>query len=442
MNAPAADSSPSNLLQRLFGLEKHELVPVAWSFFYFFCVLSSYYVLRPVREMHAVGSGSNTIPWLFTATFVVMLLATPVFGWITSRFPRRQFLPWVYLFFIINILIFWGVFSVYAKEGQDHIWLGRIFFVWLSVFNLFVVSVFWSFMADIYSREQGRRLFGVIASGGSIGGLIFAGVTSILSVKIGSENLFPFAAALLVMAVVCIGRLRNWVSKERERQSMSVSHKGKPLGGSPLAGMTHALSSKYFGGIAVSSVIASLLGTFLYIFTAQLVDQAIADPDQRTRFFSNINVATLAISLLGQMFLVRHVVGRFGIGVSLALMPVLSVAGFAILAVNPTLAGLALLTIARRGLGFGFTKPTTDMLYSVVSPEDKYKSKNFVDTAIYRGGDLVGAWAIRGLIWLGFGISAISWIMVPFTAVWSIIAFWLGRDYRRRAKLQTDKPNP
>ena len=439
MNAPAADSSPSNLIQRLFGLERHEFVPVGWSFLYFFCVLSSYYVLRPVREAMAVGSGPNTIPWLFTATFLVMLVATPIFGWLTSRYPRRKFLPWVYLFFIANILILWMVFSTYIDREQDHVWLGRVFFVWLSVFNLFVVSVFWSFMADIYSREQGRRLFGVMAAGGSFGGLIFSLVNSVLVVQIGFQNLFPFSAALLALAIYCIHRLRRWVSAEQER-SVSSAGTGKPLGGSPFAGITHALSSPYFGNIAVSSIIASLLGTFLYMFTAQLVEQAYPNPDKQTQFFSVINAATLAVSLLGQLFLVRHVVARFGIGVSLALMPVVSIAGFAILAINPTLAGLALLTIARRGLGFGFTKPSTDMLYSVVPPEDKYKSKNFIDTAIYRGGDLVGTWTIRGLGALGLGISAISWVMVPFTAAWALIAFWLGRDYRRRAKLNIGAP--
>ena len=441
MNAPAADSSPSNLLQRLFGLEKHEYVPVGWSFLYFFCVLSSYYMLRPIREAMAVSSGPDKIHLLFTATFVAMLIVSPIFGWITSKYPRRIFLPWVYLFFIINMLILWIVFSVFIDREQDHIWLGRAFFVWLSVFNLFVVSVFWSFMADIYSREQGRRLFGVMAAGGSLGGLIGGVITSALVVQIGFQNLFPFAAAFLALAVFCIGRLRNWVSSDQERATQAAKT-DKPLGGSAFAGITHALSSAYFGGIAFSSIIASLLGTFLYMFTAVLVQDAIPDTDQQTQFFSNINVATLAISLLGQLLIVRHVVGKLGIGVSLALMPVVSIVGFAILAINPTLAGLAILTIARRGLGFGFTKPSTDMLYSVVTPEDKYKSKNFIDTAVYRGGDLVGTWTIRGLGALGLGISAISWIMVPFTALWAIIALWLGRDYRRRAKLGIGTEQP
>jgi AAA family ATP:ADP antiporter len=384
--------------------------------------------------MMAVGSGPNTIPWLFTGTFVAMLFATPIFGWVTSCYPRRKFLPWVYLFFIVNILILWLVFSIYIDREQDHIWLGRVFFVWLSIFNLFVVSVFWSFMADIYTREQGRRLFGLMAAGGSFGGLIFSLINSVLVVQIGFQNLFPISAALLGLAIYCIGRLRNWVATDLE-QSTQAAELDKPLGGGAFAGISHALSSAYFGGIAVSSIIASLLGTFLYMFTAVLVDDAYPDSNKQTQFFSIINAATLALSLFGQLFLVRHVVGRFGIGVSLALMPIVSIVGFAILAVNPTLAGLAILTIARRGLGFGFTKPSTDMLYSVVPPEDKYKSKNFIDTAIYRGGDLAGTWAIRGMGALGMGISAISWVMVPFTALWAVIALWLGRDYRRRARL-------
>ena len=160
------------LFDRVLRLERHEYLAVAWSFAYFFCVLSSYYIIRPVREAMAVGGGPDTIPFLFIATFLTMLVVTPIFGWIASRYPRRVFLPWIYLFFASNALIFLAVFSLAVDQGKDYVWLGRIFFVWISVFNLFVVSVFWSFMADIYTREQGRRLFGVIAAGGSIGALL------------------------------------------------------------------------------------------------------------------------------------------------------------------------------------------------------------------------------------------------------------------------------
>ena len=432
MTASPAEKLRTFFLEKVLGLERHEYVAVAWSFAYFFCILSSYYILRPVREAMAVGSGADTIPYLFIGTFVAMLIATPIFGWVASRFPRRAFLPWVYLFFISNILIFWIVFSRAVAANETHIWLGRGFFVWLSVFNLFVVSVFWSFMADIYTREQGRRLFGVITAGGSIGALLGGAATSALVVPIGFQNLMPISAALLLLSVACISKLRKWVHVEHEADITRTVESDRPLGGNPLAGITHLFSSKYFSGIAISSVIASLLGTALYMFTAQLVEQSIPDANEQTRFFSNINVATNALSLIGQMFLVKHVVTRYGIGVSLSLLPIVSVVGFALLAMDPVLAVVAILTVARRALGFGFSKPTTDMLYSVVTPEEKYKTKNFIDTAVYRGGDVVGTWTIKLLAALG--ITGISLVLLPFAVIWAAVSLWLGRDYRRQAR--------
>jgi AAA family ATP:ADP antiporter len=430
----ASDTSNATVVSEIFGFKRRELIPVAWSFAYFFCVLSSYYILRPVREAMAVGSGPNTIRYLFIGTFVTMLFATSIFGWVASRFPRRTFLPWVYLFFISNILIFWFVFSQMRTAGDDYIWLGRTFFVWISVFNLFVVSVFWSFMADIYTREQGRRLFGFITSGGSIGALLGGLATSNVVVDIGFENLFPISAAMLSFALLCIHKLKDWVHHEHEDEIDKTVESNKPLGGSAFAGITHVMSSKYFLGIAASSVIASLLGTALYMFAAELIETAIQSADERTRFFSNMNNWQNALALLIQMFAVKQVVTRFGIGRSLVLFPLVTVAGFIVLAFEPTLMVVAVLTVLRRALGFGFTKPSTDMLYSVVTPEEKYKAKNVIDTAIYRGGDVVGTWSIRLMSILGLGIAGISVMMLPFAVVSAAIALWLGREYKRMAK--------
>ncbi len=434
MAASPFENTRRLLLDRVFGLERHEYVAVAWSFAYFFCVLSSYYIIRPVREEMAVGSGPNTIPVLFIGTFVVMIFATTAFSWVASRFPRRTFLPWVYLFFIANMLIFWVVFSQARESGEEYIWLGRAFFVWLSVFNLFVVSVFWSFMADIYTREQGRRLFGLITSGGSIGAILGGVMTSSLVTNIGFEDLPALAAAILLFAIICIGRLKDWVHREHEDDIEHTIESDKPLGGSALDGVSHLLSSRYFLGIAVMSIIASLLGTALYMFRAELIETAILSPDARVQFFSNMNIAQNTLALIGQMFLVKQVVARFGIGRSLVLFPTASVIGFMILAMDPTLMAVAVLDVVRRGLGFGFTKPSTDMLYSVVTPEEKYKTKNAIDTAVYRGGDVVGTWAIRLLQLLGVGMAAISMFMVPFAAVSAVVALWLGREYKLKAK--------
>lgn len=423
---------PARVIASLLGVKPVEFSAAAWSFIYFFCILGSYYMLRPVRDAMAVQSGPETIPYLFMGTFVTMLIVTPIFGWVASRYARKQFLPWVYYFFILNILMFWVAFTYALNQDLNYVWLSRVFFVWISIFNLFVVSVFWSFMADLYSREQARRLFGIISAGGSIGALLGGIATTALVVPIGFQNLMPISATLLLLAALCIRQLRHWVERQNRDEITTTVASGKPLGGGPLAGVTHVFQSKYFMAIAAKSVFASLLGTALYMFTADLVQDQIIDPDLRTQFFSSINVATNALALIGQLLIVKHVVARFGIGITLSILPIVSIIGFAALALEPTLAVVAVLTVARRALGFGFSKPTSDMLYSVVTPEDKYKVKNFIDTVVYRTGDVIGTWSVRFLV-AGLGLAGTSVVMLPFAAIWAGVAIWLGRDYRRRA---------
>ena len=430
MQKQHSGSRQNHFLDRVLGLERHEYYAVAWSFIYFFCVLSAYYMLRSVRETMAVEGGVQNVPWLFSSTFIVMLAVTPVFGWVASRYPRRQFLPWVYYFFAANILLFWGGFSYAMHNDMSFVWIGRAFFVWLSVFNLFVVSVFWSFMADIYSREQCRRLFGVISAGGSAGALLGPLATGLLVVPIGFENLLPVSAFLLLFGVYCITRLRNWVESEHRDEIADTVASTAPLGGSLLSGITHVTRSRYLTAISVASVIASLLGTALYMFMADLVGDAFASTDERTRTFAFIDAITNIMAMLVQLLIVKRAVWRFGVGVTLSLMPIASFIGFILVAINPTFIIVAAFQAIRRAIGFGLSKPTNDMLYSVVTPEERYKSKNFIDTAVYRGGDLLGTWSVKALWALGF--SGISIIMLPFTILWAAIALWLGSAYRRR----------
>ena len=433
MRAAEPGTLTQNFFTKTLRVRSEEFVPVAWSFVYFFCVLSAYYMLRPVRESMAVESGVENVPLLFSTTFLVMLIAAPVFGWVASRFARRRFLPWVYLFFVANIALFYAGFSFAIRNQLDFVWLGRAFFVWISVFNLFVVSVFWSFMADIYSHEQGRRLFGVISAGGSAGALIGPLATSQLVVQIGFQNLLPISASLLLFAVYCIFRLRRWIESEHHDEITHTAASKTALGGSALGGIRQVTASRYLSSVAVASVIASLMGTALYMFMTELVGRAVADTDSRTQIFGYLDGATNLLSLVGQLLLVNRAVRRFGVGLTLAILPVVSFVGFAVLAVNPGLVVVAVLQALRRGIGFGFTKPAIDMLYSVVTPTEKYKAKNFIDTAVYRGGDLVGTWTIKGL-W-ALGISGISVIMLPIAIVWGAVALWLGRDYNRRDRL-------
>jgi len=424
----AAQASPFSV--RVLGVEPREFVPVAWSFVYFFCLLAAYYMLRSVRETMAIVSGVQNIPWLYTGTFTVMLAATPVFGWVTSRYRRRTFIPWVYYFFIANILLFFAAFTWFMEAGFARVWVARSFFVWLSVFNLFVVSVFWSFMADIWSTDQGRRLFGIISAGGSTGAFLGPVITSVLVVPVGFENLLPLSAGLLALAVYCIHRLRLWSLGQACRDEKRAAEIARPLGGSAFGGIKLVVTTPYLAAIAASMVCATFLGGAMYMYMAELISVTFPDNDRQTRVFALMDAVSNALSFIGQLVLVRFAVKKFGIGMTLALLPLVSVVAFALLAANPVFIVIAVFQVVRRGLAYGLTKPASDMLYSVVSRESKYKAKNFIETAVWRGGDVVATWTIRSLA--GIGLTGVSLVCVPIAIIWSLLAFWIGRDYRRR----------
>ena len=438
--------SPATYLTRVLGIHRDEFAPVAWSFAYFFCLLSAYYMLRPVREAMAIVGGTANIPWLWTGTFVAMIMATPVFGWVASRFPRKTFLPWVYYFFIFNIMIFFAVFSYADTHEINQVWIARSFFVWLSVFNLFVVSVFWSFMADIYSKEQCRRLFGVITAGGSTGAFLGGIITGVLVVPIGFKNLLPMSALLLLVAVFCVYRLRRWTAQRESGASRDDVESDSPLGGSALEGIRRVFTSPYFSAIAMALVLANFLGGVMYFYMAEMVSLEYPNTDEQTRVFALLNTLTTAFAFVGQLLIVRHSVRRFGVGTTLAVMPLIAIVGFAVLAINPTFIVLAALQVLMRSVGFGLTKPTSDMLYSVVSPEARYKAKNFIDTAVYRGADLAAIWSIRLMGTIGMGLGAVSVVCVPFAIAWVSLSLWIGRQYnsrdQQRSRSQTDAVTP
>jgi AAA family ATP:ADP antiporter len=254
--------------------------------------------------------------------------------------------------------------------------------------------------------------------------------TGFLVVPIGFHNLLPVSACLLLFGVYCITRLRRWVESEHRGEIAATVASAKPLGGNLLGGVTHVARSPYLTAISIASIIASLLGTALYMFMTDLVGEAFASTDERTRTFAFIDAATNTMAMLVQLLIVKRAVWRFGVGVTLALLPVASFIGFALLAFNPAFILVAAVQAIRRAIGFGLSKPTNDMLYSVVTTEEKYKSKNFIDTAVYRGGDLLGTWTVKAL-W-GLGFAGISLIMLPFAVLWAVIALWLGNAYRRR----------
>ena len=414
------------LLKRLVDVEPEELRALLWSFSYFFALLCSYYIVRPMRDEMGVAGGIENLQWLFTGTFVVMLAAVPLFGWVTSRFERRRFLPYVYLFFIANLLIFFLLF----RSSITHVYVARAFFIWASVFNLFVVSVFWSFMADIFNNRQARRLFAFIAAGGTSGAIAGPMLTAGLALRLGYTNLLLISALCLGWALLCIYRLIDW--KERLTATSDIDSADATadtaLGGGLFAGVSLVMRSPYLLGICVLMLLFTTLATFLYFQQAQIVRDSFADPAARTSVFAAIDLAVNSLTILIQVLLTGRLVKWLGLPVVLALIPLLLGAGFLAIGFAPVLAVLVVVQVIRRAGNYAIMRPAREMLYVVLGREEKYKAKNFIDTVVYRGGDALSAWAYEGLRALGLGLSAIAFLAVPLSVIWAGVAYRLGKQ--------------
>lgn len=419
-----ADSRAYRWLRRLVAAEPHEVAALAWSFAYFFCLLCGYYILRPLREEMGIAGGVKNLPWVFTGTFIAMLAAVPLFGALTAHFPRRRFLPTVYLFFIANILIFYALF----ESGLDRAWVARAFFIWVSVFNLFVVSVFWSFMVDLYTEAQARRLFGFIAAGGSAGAIAGPAITTLLAAPLGPINLLLVSSAFLAGALACIRALIRWAHSEAARAAAHPDRTADaPLGGGVLAGVTLLARSTYLLGIALFIFLFTMLGTFAYFTQAHIVAGAYSDPAQRTALFAAIDLGVNVLTISVQVFVTGRLLTRFGLGPTLATVPVVSAVGFVALGVAPILPVLVAFQIARRAGEYALTRPAREVLFTVVGREVKYKAKNFIDTVVFRGGDALSAWIFAGIKGLGLSLAGMAWLAVPITGLYISVALWLAR---------------
>jgi len=432
-------------LARIVNVRPGEVRALFWSFAYFFCLLAGYYVLRPLRDEMGIAGGVRNLPWLFTATFVVLLAAVPVFGAMVARLPRRRFIPLVYHFFAANIAIFWLLLAF--DIGKIHV--ARVFFVWISVFNLFAVSVFWSFIADLFASEQGKRLFGFIAAGGSAGALLGPALTVGLAVPLGPVNLLIVAALLLEAAVLCASRLE--AAAQRLKPETHVSAAAAPagpteaagLGGGWLAGITMVLRSPYLAGIALWVALLSLAGTFLYFQQANIVAAASDDPAVRTRIFATIDLAIGILTLIVQFIVTGRLITRFGAGPAAALLPLVFCLGFLALWLTPMLWVVIAFQAAQRAANFAISNPARECLFTVLDRAEKYKAKNVIDIVVFRGGDAASGWLFAALRGAGLELGAISLATVPVTAAWLALALALGRAHERRTRdplLQDMKP--
>jgi len=420
----------SALLRRLVVLQPGEAPALLASFATLLCMFASYTILRPVRDALGITSGLEKIPYLFWGVFIVMLVLQPLYGWLTSRFPRAVFLPWVYGFFIANLLGFY----VWFRLGADRTWIARTYFVWVSVFNLFVVAAFWSLMADLFTREQAGRVFGFIWAGASTGGLIGPFVAHELAVPLGAINLLPISAALLAVSLV----LMIAVIRLQRTQAAAV-RVGEPpqadaaLGGSLWAAFGQVVRSPYLLGIALFVLLMTWVSTFLYLEQQAFVAKAFATADERTRFFGGIDFWVQAASLLMQLLFFGRLFKWVGLRAMLVSVPVIMTAGYALVALAPGFLVLVVVYAVRRVGDYALTRPCRDALFTVVSREEKYKAKSLIDTFVYRGGDALSGSLYKGLTGsFGAGPAAIGWLGAAISALWSVLALALGKAQEQR----------
>jgi len=413
-------------LLRVVPATSEERAAALWSFAYFFTLLASYYVLRPLRDQMGIAGGVKALPWLFTATFVTLLVAQPLYGALVARLPRARFIPVVYHFFAANLVLFWLLLTL----DIETVIVARVFFVWVSVFNLFVVAVFWSFMADLFTSEQGKRLFGFIGAGGTAGALLGPVITIGLSVPLGPTNLLIAAIVFLELAVFCVLRL-ECTAGARQGQRREEGR----VGGSAFAALPELIRSPYLLGVGAWVSLLSFGATILYFEQAHVVATTVHGAGAQTRIFAGIDLAVGLLTLATQVFATGRLLKRFGTGAAAGALPAVYILGFAALALAPSLAVVVMVQVAQRWMNFAIANPARQVFFTVVAREEKYKAKNLIDVVIYRGSDAVYGWVFDGLQALGLKLGAIALCALPVVAGWLVLSAALGRAQERRAAL-------
>ena len=426
---PASRGPLFRLLRRIIEVQPEEVRALGWSWLYFFSVLSSYYVIRPIRDEMGVAGGVNNLPWLFTGTLLGMMLVNPPFAALVARLPRAQFVSVTYRFFMANLLLFFLLLQTTA--GTANIWVGRVFYIWTAVFNLFVVSVFWAFTVDVFTRGQGKRLFGFISAGGTLGGIAGSALTTGLVAHIGPTYLLLVSVALLEVAVFSVRRLSRL--SETLRVKRGLPEEKPAIGGGVWAGISHTVRSPYLLNISLYMLLFTILSTFLYFQQATIVDQTIVDRAARTAFFSRIDLLVNVLTLGIQLFLTGRTLKALGVALALTVVPALSAIGFLTLGLVPTIAAVVVFQVLRRAGNFAIARPTREVLFTIIPREDRYKAKSFIDTFVYRAGDQIGAWSYALMGVFSLGISGTAFVAVPISIIWLLNGFWLGRKQEQLA---------
>lgn len=424
----AAPEPSRNWLVRLLKVERDEAPAVTAGLLMFFLLFTGYALLRPVRETMGIAGGVQNLQWLFTGTFVAMLVAIPLFGWVAARAARRRIQLWTYVFFAVNLLGFAAAFVA----NPDNPWVARAFYIWLSVFNLLSISVAWSVLADIFSMAQAKRLFALMAAGMSAGGLTGPLLSVALVEPVGYAGLMLLAAVFLLGSAAAAHQLQRWRDQRPLRADEEPTRRA-PLGGNPFAGISTVLRSPFLLGIAAFVVLLASVTTFLYFEQARLVELYFPERTDQTRVFSFLDIIVQSLTILTQVFFTARIAQRLGIVVLLASVPVVMAFGFLWLALAPTFAVFAIVMVFRRAGGYALARPGREMLFTVVAPEAKYKAKNVIDTAVYRGADAVSSWVKVGIDAVASNPAVVSVAGAALALAWAWTGVSLARQQKRLA---------
>jgi AAA family ATP:ADP antiporter len=400
---------------------------------YGFFIMFSYYILRAVRdEISSADRGNLQILW--TAVFLVMLVAVPLYSWLASKWSRGVFVPLANRFFIACLVVFWLCIALLPEMARP--WIDRVFYVWTSVFALFVVTVFWGLLADCFDNAQAKRMFGFVAVGSSLGGMVGSSVTAGLAEMLPTFSLLLIACIPLEIASWCALTL-HWQFDTGNIRTQGES--ARAISGDAWSGMKAVFASPYLMGIAAFIAMMTFASTMLYFQQASLVAEAFTDRGVRTAFFAKVDLGVSILTILFQVYLTARIIKWLGVGLTLALVPIAVTLGFLALGMSPTLAVLVVVQVAYRAGRYGLTKPAREILWTVLDREAKYKSKPFLDAAVYRGGDLVSGWIYTGLAAVGLSSGTIALMAAPVAAVWAITGLRLGRRERALATQQGDE---
>jgi AAA family ATP:ADP antiporter len=419
------------LLRRVVAIERREVAVVLGSFATFALVLGGYYLIRPLRENMAAEATADQRQLWFELVFVVTLAVVPLFGWIVTRLPRAAVLPALYGLFIGLMLFFWV-----ALAGDGKVGLGGAFFVFGSVFNLFVVSLFWILMSDLYDSGQAKRLYGFIAAGGTTGAVLGPLSANTLVPVVGADNLLLIAALVFALAAA----LSLWLrSVAVGRPAHGVDHEAPATLRTILSGAERVVRDPYLLRIAGYVLIANLISTFFYLEQSRLAGELIADAQARVRFFAERDLLTSVLTVAVQVLLTGRIMARFGVGVAAAVLPAVTIAGLLVYAAMtyagvPGLQVVAAIMVAERVSAFALSNPATKVLYTAVDADERYKAQNFTDTVVYRGGDAASGAIFNGLTKaMGVPLAVVAVVSVPVAGLWLALA--LGFDKALKARM-------